>query len=53
VGKYLHIRFQHHNALDDARTCAAIPMAAGREMAAENFAELARRLQVPIKPFQC
>lgn len=53
VGKYLHIQFQHHNALDDARTCAAIPMAAGREMAAENFAELARRLQVPIKPFQC
>ena len=53
LGKYLHIQFQHHNALDDARTCAAIPMAAGREMAAENFAELARRLQVPIKPFQC
>ncbi len=53
VGEYLHIKFQHHNALDDARTCAAIPLAAGREMDATSFAELAKRLQVPIKPFQC
>ena len=53
VGNYLHIQFKHHNALDDARTCAAIPLAAGRELAAESFPELARQLQVPIKPFQC
>ena len=53
VVHYLHIQFKHHNALDDARTCAAIPLAAGRELAAESFPELARQLQVPIKPFQC
>lgn len=52
VGDYLHIEFQHHNALDDARTCAAIPLAAGRELCIDDLNELAAKLQVAVKPFK-
>ena len=42
VGAHLNINFRHHRALDDARTCAAIPLFAGnghrryRRACAEN-----------------
>lgn len=51
VGNFLHIDFQHHNALDDARTCAAIPLYAGRAISSEDFRDLAVRLGVRIYPF--
>ncbi|MBQ1876595.1 MAG: 3'-5' exonuclease [Selenomonas sp.] len=51
VGAFLHIDFQHHNALDDARTCAAIPVYAGRELAVDDFRRLAERLSFRIIPF--
>lgn len=54
VGRHLAIKFKHHNALDDARTCAAIPIAAaaglpgGEEL---DFASMARAIGVPLKIF--
>lgn len=52
VGEFLNIKFHHHNALDDARTCAAIPLAAGKQLAAANLPGLAKKLGLPIRPFQ-
>lgn len=51
VGNYLAIKFRHHNAFDDAKTCAAIPLALAREMGTDSFEELAARLKVNIKSF--
>jgi DNA polymerase-3 subunit epsilon len=51
VGNYLHIDFQHHNALDDARTCACIPMAAGQQLHIDDFQEMASSLGVSVTPF--
>ncbi|WP_185753575.1 3'-5' exonuclease [Selenomonas sp. AB3002] len=51
VGSFLDIDFKHHNALDDARTCAAIPLKAGEELCEDSFLGLAGRLGVSVKPF--
>ena len=51
VGSFLHIDFNHHNALDDARTCAAIPIYAGAELAVDNLERLTRLLGVNVRPF--
>ena len=53
VGRHLHIDFKHHDALEDAKTCAAIPLLAGQKFKADNFAELVRELGVEVKPFRC
>lgn len=53
LGRYFQIDFRHHNALDDARTCAAIALRAGEEMGAANFAALAKKLSLAAKPFKC
>ena len=52
VGAHLKINFRHHRALDDARTCAAIPLFAGVEMGVEDIEELARKIGVKISPFE-
>lgn len=51
VGKFLAVNFRHHNAFDDAKACAAIPLAAARETGANSIDELAARLNVKIKNF--
>lgn len=51
VGSFLHIDFNHHNALDDARTCAAIPIYAGAELAVDSLERLTRLLGVNVRPF--
>lgn len=51
VGDYLHIDFEHHNALADARTCAAIPVCAGRELQIDSLPELASAMHVAVKRF--
>lgn len=53
VGRQLHIDFNHHNALDDAKTCAAIPVIAGQKLQLDNFASLVAELGVAVKPFKC
>lgn len=51
LGNYFHIDFHHHNALDDARTCAAITLMAAKAERVNNFAELVMKLGVPTKKF--
>lgn len=51
VGSFLHIEFNHHNALDDARTCAYIPVAAAKEMAVDSLQRLTAQLGVRVQPF--
>ncbi|MBQ7516376.1 MAG: 3'-5' exonuclease [Schwartzia sp.] len=51
VGDFLHVDFAHHNALEDARACAMIPLAAARECGAASLEELTGKLNVTIKPF--
>lgn len=52
VGDYLHIEFQHHNALADARTCAEIPLYAGRKFDIGDLPALAAAMHVAVKPFK-
>lgn len=51
LGDYFHIDFQHHNALDDARTCAAVALLAARECKTESFAALLSQIGMPLKVF--
>lgn len=53
LGAHFHIEFQHHNALDDARTCACIALLAAKELKAGTFEELIQMLQLPKKVFAC
>ncbi len=49
VAEHLGIHFHHHDALEDARTCAEIPLRAGE--AAGDFRAFARELGVAVVPF--
>ncbi len=53
VGAYLHVDFRHHDALEDARVCAAIPLAAAERLGTESVEELTKKLRVSMKPFDC
>ncbi len=53
VGAYLHVDFRHHDALEDARVCAAIPLAAAESTGTDSVEELTERLRVSMKPFDC
>lgn len=45
------IKFDHHNALHDARACAMIALLAKEAVKAENFRHLTEKLQITLKPF--
>lgn len=51
VGKFLGITFQHHQALDDAMTCAQIVMAAAKLRKANSVELLMSSIGVPLDPF--
>lgn len=51
VGRFLHLTFHHHDALEDARACAAIPVYAGRTIGTEDFDVLTHDLGVRVQPF--
>lgn len=51
IGDFLQLKFKHHNALEDARICACIPLAAGKTMGMDDLTELASKLQQNVKPF--
>lgn len=53
VGDFLHVDFRHHDALEDARACAAIPLAAAELVGADSVEDLAQTLRVSVKPFDC
>lgn len=51
LADYFGIEFVHHNAMDDARTCAYLAILAGREKACEDLAELAHCIKWNGKAF--
>ena len=51
VGNFLKIDFKHHNALDNAKTCAAIPVAAGKELITPDLTTLAKKTGVRLHNF--
>lgn len=51
VGDFLGIDFNHHNALDDAKTCAQIPLRAAEKLQIGSFKELEQQLGVYSCPF--
>ena len=52
VGAFLGLKFQHHDALEDARVCAAIPVYARRALGTvDDFPALVRALGVRLIPF--
>ncbi len=51
VGAFLNLHFHHHDALEDAKACAAIPIQAGRELADTSLEGLAHHLGIRISPF--
>ena len=51
MGRFLGITFQHHQALDDARTCAAIACAAMEETHTSSLEELLDQIGLKLKEF--
>lgn len=52
LGDYFGIEFQHHNALDDARTCAQIAYLAMQKAEARDLYELGAKLSVRPTAFK-
>ena len=53
MGAFLHVDFRHHDAKEDARVCAEIPLAAAKQLGVDSVEALAKTLRVAIKPFDC
>ena len=53
MGAFLHVDFRHHDALEDARACAAIPLAAAKMVGARSVEDLTKCLHVSVKAFDC
>lgn len=53
VAEYMNIQFKHHDALEDARTCAYIPLVAAKELGVTSLPELLKRLGVSCTKFTC
>ena len=51
VGSFLNYSFNHHNALDDARACAIIPITAAKMLGSDSFEEVAAHFKLAIKNF--
>lgn len=52
VAGYMKIKFNHHDALEDSRTCAMIPLKVADELGVSSIQEVAARLGVSITPFK-
>ena len=51
LANHFRIDFQHHNAMDDARTCAYLAVLAGQEKDCDNIFELIHHIKWSGKPF--
>lgn len=51
IADYMNIKFNHHDALEDSRTCAMIPLKIAHELGLGSIQETAFRLGVSISPF--
>ena len=52
MGDFFKIKFHHHDALDDAKVCAKIPLVAGRTVGANNMQELLQKIGLQAKEFK-
>lgn len=52
VAEHMKIKFNHHDALEDSRTCAMIPLKAADELGASSIQDVAAKLGVSITPFR-
>ena len=53
MGEFFKIKFKHHDALDDAKVCAKIPLVAGRTVDAPDYYSLIDKIGVKARPFKC
>lgn len=51
IAEFLGIKFQHHQALDDALTCAKVAMAAAQVVGANSMDELMAKCGLAYEPF--
>ena len=51
VAEYLNIKFKHHDAAEDAKVCAAIPLRAAEERRKDDILKLAKSIGLAIKWF--
>ena len=51
VAEHLNIKFKHHDAAEDARVCAAIPIRAGQERRKDDVLNLAKSIGLAVKKF--
>lgn len=52
LGDFFQIKFHHHDALDDAKVCAKIPLVAGRTVGADSMEELLSKIGIQAKVFK-
>ena len=52
LGDFFQIKFHHHDALDDAKVCAKIPLVAGRTVGADSMEELLSKIGMQAKVFK-
>ena len=52
LGEFFQIKFHHHDALDDAKVCAKIPLVAGRTVGANSMDELLAKIGMQAKVFK-
>lgn len=52
MGDFFQIKFHHHDALDDAKVCAKIPLVAGRTMGVSSMEELLHKIGIQPKIFK-
>ena len=53
LGYFFKISFTHHDALDDAKVCAKIPLVAGRTIDAPDIYSLLDKIGIKARPFKC
>ncbi len=52
MGDFFKIKFHHHDALDDAKVCAKIPLVAGRAVGANSMEELLEKINLQLREFK-
>lgn len=52
MGEFFQIKFKHHDALDDAKVCAKIPLVAGRQLQVSSMEDLLHSIQLEAKKFK-
>ena len=52
LGEFFQIKFKHHDALDDAKVCAKIPLVAARQLQVASMEDLLSSINLEAKNFK-